>query len=126
MLSKKKRKTVETSAGTESFGERLARLRKERGLTQVELARILDTTQVVISDYERGVLRVHGEVIIRLAAALEVTGDVLLGLEQQPAQAPTKDRRLARRLQAFDSLPKRDRDALTRTIDAFLSARGAA
>lgn len=63
--------------------------------------------------------------IIRLASLLDVTADELLGLDEspRPPHAP-KDRRLARRLQAFDSLPKRDRDALTRTIDAFLAARG--
>jgi hypothetical protein len=32
-----------------------------------------------------------------------------------------KNRRLSRRLQAIDALPKRDQEALLRTIDAFIS-----
>lgn len=107
----------------ESHGERLARFRKAAGITQVELAGLLGTTQAVISDYERGIVRLHGDVIVRLAGLLGVSADELLGLEAGARQGPTRDRRLARRLQAFDSLPKRDRDALTRTIDAFLAAR---
>jgi len=34
------------------------------------------------------------------------------------------NRRLLRRLQQIDGLPKRDQDALLRTIDAFLSKAG--
>jgi hypothetical protein len=32
-----------------------------------------------------------------------------------------KNRRLYRRVQAIDQLPRRDQDALIRTIDAFLA-----
>ncbi len=34
-------------------------------------------------------------------------------------------RRFLRRLEQLSALPKRDQDALLRTIDAFLAARGA-
>jgi transcriptional regulator with XRE-family HTH domain len=119
-VSKEKK---EKEAG-ETHGQRLSRIRKERGITQVELAQRLDTSQAVVSDYERGVLRLNGDVIVRLADILDVSADELLGLSHRKFSGPTRDKRLARRLQAFDSLPKRDRDALTRTIDAFLSARG--
>jgi transcriptional regulator with XRE-family HTH domain len=37
-----------------SFGERLRELRKERGLTQIELANDLNMSYSTISDYERG------------------------------------------------------------------------
>ncbi|MBL8913651.1 MAG: helix-turn-helix transcriptional regulator [Archangium sp.] len=114
----KKRKPA--AANAETLGQRLARLRKEKGITQVELAKMLETTQPVVSDYERGLLRLHGELIIQLAGILEVSADELLGLEQRERPGPARDRRLARRLQAFDKLPKRDRDTLTRTVDAFL------
>jgi transcriptional regulator with XRE-family HTH domain len=124
LVSKEKKEKKESDVAEGSHGQRLARIRKERGITQVELARLLGTSQAVVSDYERDVLRLNGDLIVRLAALLDVTADELLGLSQRKASGPTRDKRLARRLQAFDSLPKRDRDALTRTIDAFLSARG--
>jgi hypothetical protein len=37
---------------------------------------------------------------------------------------PGKNRRLLRRLKELDQLPKRDQDAVMRTIDAFLSKAG--
>lgn len=112
---------IATQQGLEKLGERVARLRKEKGLTQVELAKALGVAQPIVSKYESGELRLHGELIIRLAELLDVSTDELLGLEKKPRAGLPKDRRLVRRLQAFDKLPKRDRDALTRTLDAFLS-----
>jgi transcriptional regulator with XRE-family HTH domain len=107
-----------------SFGERLARIRKERGFTQVELAEKVGLIQVLISDYERGKLRPYADVVARFARALDVSADELLGLappQKQPgAQA---NRRFLRRLQLIQELPKRDQDALLRTIDVFIAVR---
>ena len=50
------------------------------------------------SDYERGELRLHGELLVKLARILKVSADEIL-----------------------DKLSKRDREALVRTLDAFLS-----
>ncbi|GMU62983.1 MAG: hypothetical protein AMXMBFR34_47460 [Myxococcaceae bacterium] len=124
VLASLKKRGVATQAGLERLGERLARLRKARGLSQVELAKAIGVAQPIVSKYEAGELRLHGELIVVLAGLLDVTADELLGLEASSRPQAPKDRRLVRRLQAFDSLPKRDRDALTRTIDAFLAARG--
>lgn len=107
-----------------AIGARLARLRKERGVTQAELARRLGISQPMVSEYERGALRLHGELILELTAILDVTADELLG---RAGEADVRDssrarnRGLMRRLQRIDALPKRDRDALMRTIDAFLT-----
>lgn len=104
-----------------SFGERLAAIRKDRGFTQVELAQRVGMIQALISDYERGKLRPYADVVVRFARALEVTTDQLLGLDDPPAPGTTvPNRRLLRRLRQIDQLPKRDQDALIRTIDAFL------
>ncbi len=105
------------------LGRRVVELRKARGLTQVEMAERLGTTQSFVSKYEGGELRLHGVLILKLAAALRVSTDELLGFAgKEPAVKPAvKDRRLWRRITAIDRLSKRDRAALVRTIDAFLS-----
>ena len=41
-----------------AFGQRLAALRKERGLTQVQLADLLDVSQQTVTAYENGTRRV--------------------------------------------------------------------
>jgi hypothetical protein len=54
---------------------------------------------------------------------LGVSADELLGLEK-PARADggsIKNRRIFRQLQSIDRLPKRDQEALARTIDAILA-----
>lgn len=106
----------------EPLGSRLARLRRERGLSQKDLAALLDVSQPIVSDYETGRLRLHGDVIVALAKILKVSTDELLGVTTQPRQVVIKDRRLLERLAQIDQLPKRKKDALLVTIKAFLSA----
>lgn len=99
---------------------RLARLRKERGVTQVDMAAKLRISQSNISDYERDKLRLHADIIVAIAQILNVSADQLLGLESAPSAAPITDVRLAERITQISKLPRRDRDALLRTISAFL------
>ena len=104
----------------ETLGQRLSRYRRERGLTQIELAKKMESIQTLISDYERDQLRPHPEMLVKFAAALEVSADELLGLKNKPRQ-PSSSRRWVRRVQDIEKLSKRDQDALVRTIDAFLA-----
>ncbi|MEM9192887.1 MAG: hypothetical protein AAGF12_27175 [Myxococcota bacterium] len=64
--------------------------------------------------------------LVRLASALEVSADELLGLQAPGTpRGITNNRRLLRRLKRIEELPKRDQDALIRTIDAFLGKQKA-
>jgi transcriptional regulator with XRE-family HTH domain len=117
-------KTAATKANPEeceSLGQRLARLRKERGITQVELALRLGVAQPVVSDYERGELRLHGELIIRLTQILAVSSDELLGLQPVKSANGLKFARgLRQRLPRGGSL--QDLMSLAGTLDP-ISAR---
>ena len=105
--------------GEESLGQRLARLRKERGFTQKELAEKTGLIQALISDYERDKLRLNAEMILRFTAALEVTTDELL---QPTCTKPARkaSRRVLRRLERIEELPSGQQTVLLRTIDIFL------
>ena len=62
---------------------------------------------------------------MQIAQILDVCADELLARTQYArATDPGKNRRLLRRLRELDQLPKRDQDAVMRTIDAFLSKAG--
>jgi len=107
---------------SEPFGARLARLRRDRNITQNELARHVGLAQPNISDYERGRFVPRGPLIIRLARVLEVSTDQLLGVEPVKRNgSPPLDRSAARRLRKINLLSRRDRQALLRTIDAYLT-----
>ena len=123
-MARKPRSKAE-KAKDSALGKRIAAFRRERGTTQTELAEQLGTTQGIISDYECGKLRPHADMIVRLAKALRVSTDEMLGVKPPSKNGATVSRRVLRRLTAIDGLPKRDQDALFRTIDAFLQARKA-
>ena len=106
---------------SETPGERLARLRKERGWTQVELAERLGITQTLLSDYERGKLRLNADMIVRLANALETTTDELL--QPKGSRPPLRRKpslRVQRRLEKIEKLPPHQQNYLLKTIDGFL------
>ncbi len=126
-----KKRVATTREGAQAIGQRLAAIRKAKGLTQIDVAKALDITQTLISKYERGDLLLHGELIAEFAGLLHVTTDVLLGVTHKrgahPVSAvPIVDKTLARRLAQLQALPRRDRDALLRTLDAFLAKSHAA
>jgi len=59
-----KKRTVELppiSFGNETLGQRLARLRKEHGFTQVQLAEQIGIIQTLVSDYETDRLKLSAE-----------------------------------------------------------------
>jgi transcriptional regulator with XRE-family HTH domain len=110
-------------ASNETFGQRLARIRKERGFTQTELADQVGTIQVLISGYERGRTRVHADMVAAIAQALGVSGDELLGLKPPDSNPAAKiSRRFLRRLQQLEELPAHDQKAILKHIDALAAA----
>lgn len=65
----------------------------------------------------------HGELIVEFARVLGVSADDILGIESKRSKPalPAVDKTLARRLAQLQKLPRRDRDALLRTLDALLA-----
>lgn len=63
-----------------SFGERLKELRLENGLTQLQLAEMLDISKSNISKYEAGSVEPNIEIITKIAIRFGVNTDYLLGL----------------------------------------------
>ena len=63
------------------FSERLVQLRKEKELTQVELAKILNTTQRRISYMELGKVEPDLSTLVLLSKYFEVSIDYLIGIK---------------------------------------------
>ena len=114
----KRRKSPSISVG--DAGRRLTQIRRARNVTQVQLAEHLGISQGNVSLYERGVVRIPTDLLVKLAEFLRVTSDELLGLKPQPKPIAMKDRRFLRRLELIDRLPKNDRDAILRFINACI------
>ena len=116
-------KLVPLNLGNESLGQRLARLRKGKGYTQAELSAKIGIIRELISDYERDKIRPYSEMIIRLAMALEITTDELLGFKQSPKGNDDKPSlKILRRVKKMEDLPESQQKVLLKTIDTFLKA----
>jgi len=62
------------------IGERLADLRKDKGLNQKDLAEVLGISLHTLSNYEREISTPDDEMKIRIARYFNVSLDYLLGL----------------------------------------------
>jgi len=71
------------------FGERLAALRKQRGMSQETLAEKLELTRQTISKWETGASTPDLALLVRLAEVFEVSTDSLLGVETAASQEKT-------------------------------------
>lgn len=60
-------------------GNKLRQLRLERNLTQIELAKIFNTSHATINRYEKGVNEPDSKTINRFADYFKVSADFLLG-----------------------------------------------
>jgi transcriptional regulator with XRE-family HTH domain len=107
----------------ETIAKRLREIRKRRGMTQVELAEKVGIRQVLVSQYELGQVRIHSALLAAFAKALRTSADEILGLKESKENGFIKDRLFLRRLEQIDRLPRRKKDALLTTIDAFLKER---
>lgn len=111
-----------TSNG-ESFGERLARLRKAAGYTQEEFAAEVGISRRALAYYEVQTEHPPAHCLPAIAAVLGVSTDQLLGIAAIPKRRPPLNRRLVEKLKKIEALPQRQQRALLTTIDNFL--RGA-
>lgn len=121
-----KKKLPPLDLGKETTSQRIARLRKERGYTQVELAEKTGIPQTLSTDYERDNLRLNSEMVISVAQALEVTTDELLGIKAANGNGDNRKAslRLLRRVKRIEDLPPSQQKTLLKTIDTFLKAAG--
>lgn len=106
--------------GGETLGERIARIRKERGFTQVELASRIGIIQTIISATESDERKLSAEMAVRFAQALDVSMDELLGPGRQPKRGRKPSRKILRRLEKIETLPRTQQIAVLKTIDNAL------
>lgn len=71
------------SENKESFGEKLRRLRKEKGLTQNELSSALDYGYTAISNYEADRNQPSYKDVVKISNYFDVTPNYMLGKEDK-------------------------------------------
>jgi len=106
--------------GGETLGQRIARIRKERGFTQVELAAKIGIIQSIVSSVEGDERKLFAEMAVRFAQALDVSMDELLGPGRREKKGRKPSRKILRRLERIETLPKTQQIAVLKTIDNAL------
>lgn len=106
--------------GGETLGERIARIRKERGFTQVELATRIGIIQTIVSAVESNERKLSAEMAVRFAQALDVSLDELLGTGRPDKKGKKPSRKILRRLEKIEMLPRTQQIAVLKTIDNAL------
>jgi transcriptional regulator with XRE-family HTH domain len=109
------------------FGQRLAEARRNKGLTQRELAELLSTTQKMVDYYERRAVNPALEVVQSCAKALNVPVSALVG-DEQPSSTrakPGPQSQLEQRFEQIKKLPRKKQQFIIELLDAMLSAEKA-
>lgn len=104
------------------LGARIAQLRKERGLTQVQLAQLLDLTQQMVASYEVGRRRVPVSLLPAIADALTISIEELIG--RPPARAAAKRGpapKLQQQIERIGQLPKAKQRFVMEMLETVLT-----
>lgn len=105
-----------------AMGGRIAEFRKSHGMTQVQLAELMEVAQQTFASWEVGRSRVPVASLPRLARALAVTIADLVGEEAMPARRGPAPR-LLQQVERIQRLPKSQQRFIMQLIDTALLAR---
>jgi len=108
--------------GGETVGQRVARIRKERGFTQNELADKIGIIQTIVSAIETNALKLSAEMAARFALALGVSADELLMpvRNKRGEQGKKASRKVLRRLELIEKLSPHQQATILKSIDAMV------
>ena len=104
-------------------GERIRVLRKERNLNQEELAELSSLNRVTIAKYESGRIEPGAQALARIADALDVSVDALLGRTNEKPDPVPRPRTVEAQIVSggMDKLPKEQRDQIVNVLRAMFA-----
>ena len=115
--------STQEKAFFQKLGERIAALRRERGLTQVQLGELLGVSQQQVVSFEKGRRRVPVSALPALSKALGVSIEELVGHQAKPAKrGPTP--KLQRQLEQLQELPRSKQRFITEMLETVLQQTG--
>jgi transcriptional regulator with XRE-family HTH domain len=103
------------------LGARIARLRKDQAITQVQLAELLGTSQQTITAYESGRRRVPVSSLPAIARLLGVSVEALIGEEAKTTTKRGPAPKLQQQMERITRLPKAQQHFVMQMIDTVLA-----
>ncbi len=105
----------------ELLAERVQALRKQAGLTQIELADKIGVSKSQYIRYETKDVQPPANIMNKLADALGTSVDYLIsGDKNEKAKASLKNSELIQRFKEMDTLPEEEQGVLIKIISAYV------
>jgi len=105
------------------FGERLFAIRQHLGFSQIQVAEIVGVSQQAYAGWERSTVALRPEDISKLAAALKVSSDELLGLKIEPKRKGGPVGRARQIFEQVSRLPRDRQQHVVRVVEELLIAQ---
>ncbi len=103
------------------LGGRIMQLRKEKGLSQTDLANQVGVSYAQIGRYETKGTQPSADILKKLADALNTTSDFLMnGNKDDKAVATLNDNELLKQFKEVDKMSPEDQDTIKKLIDTFI------
>lgn len=107
-----------------ALGGRIASLRRQQDITQVQLAELIGITQQTINSYETGRRRVPVSLLPVLAQRLGVAVEVLLSDDTKAASRRGPKPKLQQQMDRITQLPRARQQFVMQVIDSVLAQDG--
>jgi len=101
-----------------TFGEKMTLIRKQKKLSQAELGKLSGINGDIVGKYERDEMKPSIETAKKLAEALEVSLDYLVG----DGDLKILDKKTMKRLEDIEKLPDDDKNNIFYTLDNLIKA----
>lgn len=100
-----------------TLGDKITMLRKQKNLSQGDLADKISVSRDAIGKYERGDIMPTADKAKKIADVLGVSLDFLMN---DAAKEDAVDKDMLQRMQEVQKLPDSEKDKITSIIDAFI------
>lgn len=106
-------------------GGKIREIREQRNLTQDQLAELSSLNRVTIAKYESGRVEPGAKAISRIADALDVSADLLLGRSDEPAEPQQEEHPKTPQIRIvsgwMENMPKEDQDRVVQMIELMFA-----
>lgn len=106
-----------------SLGERIAKLRKQRGWKQKDFAKKVDVHPAHVSRWERDHMRPSTKALSLMAEVFDISVDELLAEPESNGQPVVRDPQLLRTFQQAQQLAEEDKAIIVRMVEALVTKK---
>ena len=98
------------------FNNKMVQVRKDKNLSREQLGKLIGTSGAIIGRYERGDMKPSIEIAAKIAEALEVSLDYLVG----SSSVIVKDKKMLYRLELLEKISQEDKNTILKVVDSYL------